>query len=215
MASFVGANSAYVTKFYDQTGNGEHAEQATNAAQPRIVNAGSYDGKLIFDGSDDFLKITSLTNAGTACGLYLKMRRTFDAIGIIFETSSTVNTNPGALVFRDDTATTYRVATNNATTSADLRINDFTTSLNPIKQCSILLDRTLTGTSEIKMWTAGASLTPTAGTATEQTGSFVTYDAYIGSRAGTSFFQDFDLFTLVFYNTDSSSARASIETVIA
>lgn len=40
---FVGANSAFVTTWYDQSGNGRHALQAINGSQPRLVNAGVVD----------------------------------------------------------------------------------------------------------------------------------------------------------------------------
>jgi hypothetical protein len=40
---FIGANSGYVTTWYDQSGNARNATQATNANQPRIVNAGFID----------------------------------------------------------------------------------------------------------------------------------------------------------------------------
>ena len=41
LLAFVGAgNSGFVTTWYDQSGNGRHATNATAASQPRIVNAG-------------------------------------------------------------------------------------------------------------------------------------------------------------------------------
>ena len=40
MKAFVGANSAFVTIWYDQSGNARNATQATTANQPRIMNAG-------------------------------------------------------------------------------------------------------------------------------------------------------------------------------
>ncbi len=43
LKTFVGANSAFVTIWYDQSGNAYDAAQATAAAQPRIVNAGVVD----------------------------------------------------------------------------------------------------------------------------------------------------------------------------
>jgi len=66
LTSFVGANSGFVTTWYDQSGTGRHATQATAASQPRIVNAGDVDtlgGKpsLIFDGTNDFMSFADLT----------------------------------------------------------------------------------------------------------------------------------------------------------
>jgi len=55
-----GANSGFVETWYDQSGNSRHITQATQAAQPRIVNAGTIDTQnsvptLVFDGIDDVL----------------------------------------------------------------------------------------------------------------------------------------------------------------
>jgi len=64
LKTFVGSNSAFVTTWYDQSANGYHATQTTNASQPRIMNAGVIDQKnnrpsLNFDGVDDFLQNNS------------------------------------------------------------------------------------------------------------------------------------------------------------
>jgi hypothetical protein len=51
-------NDGFVTTWYDQSGNGNHATQSTAASQPKIVSAGSLvtrGGKasIQFDGTDD------------------------------------------------------------------------------------------------------------------------------------------------------------------
>lgn len=43
LTTFVGAGSGFVSKWYDQSGNGFDAVQATAAQQPRIVNAGTVE----------------------------------------------------------------------------------------------------------------------------------------------------------------------------
>lgn len=43
LTTFVGANSAYVVTWYDQTGNGVNITQASSSLQPRLVNAGSIE----------------------------------------------------------------------------------------------------------------------------------------------------------------------------
>jgi hypothetical protein len=43
LAAFVGTGSAYVTTWYDQSGNSNPAAQITPAMQPRLVNAGTVD----------------------------------------------------------------------------------------------------------------------------------------------------------------------------
>lgn len=57
---YTSTGNAFVTTWYDQSGNGRNVTQATSANQPRIVNAGSFDtlsGKpsIYFDGSNDCL----------------------------------------------------------------------------------------------------------------------------------------------------------------
>ena len=59
LLTFVGANSAFVTTMYDQSGNSVTASNANAAGQPRIVNTGTLDainGKatMNFDGGDWF-----------------------------------------------------------------------------------------------------------------------------------------------------------------
>lgn len=74
ISSFVGANSAYITKWYDQTGNSYDAVQATQGEQPRIVNAGTIEtlsskNVIRFTGSN-FLAVTGLPiNSATATGV--------------------------------------------------------------------------------------------------------------------------------------------------
>jgi hypothetical protein len=45
LGTWIGANSGTVAIWYDQSGNGRNAVQATNARQPRLINAGSIDLK--------------------------------------------------------------------------------------------------------------------------------------------------------------------------
>ena len=50
----------FVETWYDQSGNGRDAVQATASKQPKIVNAGSLiSNGLDFDGSDDLLELPS------------------------------------------------------------------------------------------------------------------------------------------------------------
>ena len=61
-----GGLDAYVTTWYDQSGNGNDAEQTTAASQPQIVSSGSViteNGKpaLDFDGSDDYFISTAFS----------------------------------------------------------------------------------------------------------------------------------------------------------
>ena len=66
LLAFAGVNSAFVTTWYDQSGNGRHATQTTTAAQPRIVNAGVIDTTgglpaVVFNGSQWIITPTILS----------------------------------------------------------------------------------------------------------------------------------------------------------
>lgn len=66
LTTWVGANNGFVVTWYDQSGNGNDAAQATAANQPKIVDAGSLiteNGKpcLSFDGSNTNLANTSFS----------------------------------------------------------------------------------------------------------------------------------------------------------
>jgi hypothetical protein len=70
LTAFVGANSGFVTTWYDQSGNGRNATQTTSLNQPRIVNSGTVDKvnnkvSLTFDGSNDHLIADSLASTVT------------------------------------------------------------------------------------------------------------------------------------------------------
>ena len=53
-------NDGFVSQWYDQSGNGNHATQGTDASQPKIVDGGSLvSGGLEFDGVDDGLFTSS------------------------------------------------------------------------------------------------------------------------------------------------------------
>lgn len=71
LLAFVGAGSGYVSIFYDQSGGGNHLENATAGQQPRIVNAGTYDAFVVFDGVDDILTCINNNNTPAAVTIYV------------------------------------------------------------------------------------------------------------------------------------------------
>ena len=58
VTEFSGIADGFVSTWYDQSGEGNNATQATTTAQPKIVSAGSLVvGGLDFDGTDDVMDI--------------------------------------------------------------------------------------------------------------------------------------------------------------
>lgn len=62
LASWLGEANGYITTWYDQSGNANHATQATAAAQPLFVAS----GHLVFDGSDDYLATDVTVNRNSS-----------------------------------------------------------------------------------------------------------------------------------------------------
>lgn len=64
LISFVGSGSGFITRLYDQSGNGNNATQGTTTRQPAIITSGvlnTIGGKpaMKSDGSDDRLALTT------------------------------------------------------------------------------------------------------------------------------------------------------------
>ncbi len=65
LLSFTGAGNGFVSTWYDQSGNGNDATQATTTSQPKIVNAGALvTGGLDFDGVNNYLDAIGASSAG-------------------------------------------------------------------------------------------------------------------------------------------------------
>jgi len=88
ITSFCGTANGYVSQWWDQSTNGNHASQGTQASQPQIYNGTAViteNGKpaLEFDGSDDGLTLSSLTY-GNALSIISVYNQTDDLRGRIW-----------------------------------------------------------------------------------------------------------------------------------
>lgn len=74
--AFVGTGSGYFATWYDQSGNGRHATQATTANQPRIIDAGKIElgpgGKpaALWDGVSDRMAIGNALDCARNVGAF-------------------------------------------------------------------------------------------------------------------------------------------------
>ena len=116
ITSFVGANSAFVTKWWDQSGNGNHLIQSTPANQPRIVNAGvietAINGKtsMVFDGVNDFFDFTSaLTSAAAITEAWV-----FERVLGNLRSYAVGGTTAAYTWYQNDNRTYFRPGTNTA-----------------------------------------------------------------------------------------------------
>lgn len=94
---YTNTNNGHVTTWYDQSGNANHATQATVASQPKIVDAGTLvteNGKpaIDFDGVNDFLEGSSnIVDSGSPRSIFTAAKRKSNkAIAIVFRKSNLV-----------------------------------------------------------------------------------------------------------------------------
>lgn len=213
LASFVGSDSAYITTFYDQTGSGYHLTQATASKQPRIVNAGAYDGIAIFDGTDDGMVISSLALSQPQMGFYYDGTIPATA-GVSIVAEASANWNSNTYCFNINSQSSDYQAGMNSGVAATQRAHTFTSAswgMSSRRILSVLFDRSATGTAEIVVYTGGGLRNPSATINNEMSGSFATHDVYVGARAASSFYAAITVFSLVFYDADTASLRATIE----
>jgi len=93
LVDFVGSgNDGFVDTWYDQSGNGNDAEQATAANQPKIVSSGSLvpDDGIDFDGGD-FLVASSVSGLNSPFSIFSTSVR--DATGYIGSFSKSTASN--------------------------------------------------------------------------------------------------------------------------
>jgi hypothetical protein len=108
LLNFAGANSVFITTFYDQNGNAINATQATAANQPRIVNSGVLEQdsnkkpQIYFDGINYFMNITN--NFGANASITLNAVTTPDN-----------NTNNKTLLGSDTNGYQFRIGRTAAT----------------------------------------------------------------------------------------------------
>ena len=180
----------FVETWYDQSGNGNDAVQATAGSQPKIVNAGSLlaDG-LTFDGSDDSMATTSAINS-TNIAIACVSKSANNATAGIFSMLDGFNDGHEALYLAGE----IRIATN----SSDLDVSITTTNQN-------LYFANYDGSTQSLSSNGGTPSTKS----TSQTIS-VSALAQIGSRRGGSFLNG-SIEELIVYTSDQSSNRTALE----
>jgi hypothetical protein len=158
LKTFVGANSGFVTTWYDQSGNARNATQTTAANQPRVVNAGTVQRQgnrptVFFDGSNDYFDITAfLTNQNISL-YYVQKRRTSSVTGVYLGGNSSSGGGPLFVHFFDNniyfqyprTSFWYYKSSSNNTSAFNL-LEGYT---NGVTQNIYLNNNTLSLSSEI------------------------------------------------------------------
>lgn len=97
LLSFCGSASGYISIIYDQSGNGNSYVPPSSSTQPQIVNAGTFNAHMIFDGVNDTM--VCVNNHGTPSGisLYSKLKLLSTATGQIILISDAGNVAAGTV----------------------------------------------------------------------------------------------------------------------
>jgi len=196
IATFVGSgNNGYVSKWYDQSGNGNDAEQSTNGSQPQIYNGSAViteNGKpaLDFDGSDDFFNYTTTSTLEDV----FVVQTTSDTAAVLFSSSTTGSRwhwiaqdgNSGA-----DTSDWRQAVGDYGYKNGSLVATQGTTTRDQLH--AALAD----GNQNLTSW---------------EECTFATADSYyLGKYYSAGFEYDGQLQEVILYSTDQSSNRSGIE----
>jgi hypothetical protein len=202
LATFVGANDAFITTWYDQSGGGHHLAQATAGAQPRIVDGGVLDAGVVFDGTSDIL-VSPNTGTPNAFTVYLKGSAP-TTTQIFLEQSANYNSNTGAILYYESSKTSVGLS---QTTSANVARSDFDTG--PSGQVlTARFDRlAFGGANKAALFSDGTLLTRSSnGDGGPVSGNFDAAPWYVGARSGLVAPSALTLETLVIYETAQSDA---------
>jgi hypothetical protein len=207
----------FVETWYDQSGNGNDATQATAANQPKIVNAGTLLNELDFDGTNYFLSSSNI-------GAY----QSSDGIGFFCAYSkhsastsdSFTSTNPQYLLQLRKTNlsnTTFaaRVLGGklNIIRANEAGNNFLTTISNAHTIGTNLVLSSVTGTQGVDLFENGSELA----LSTDDSG--VSFDSsstnlIIGSQDEGTRFIDGNIKELILYTSDQTANRVALETNI-
>lgn len=127
LLAFVGGSNAFVTTWYDQSGNGRHATQTTAANQPKIVASGvviTEGGRplISFDGLTQFLNLPvsgAPTQNSSLIGVFQTTSAAVTSAGFINIVGVVINDPTIRVGVGTGSVTTYRAYWNGAYVSID------------------------------------------------------------------------------------------------
>jgi hypothetical protein len=212
LASFVGANSAYVVTWYGQTGS-YNFTNATAAQQPRIVNAGVYEASLGWNGSN--LLSTGTVALGTPrVWVFADWAQATSASSkIMLELSADYTAGSDRFILYENSAQGGMIC------SMGLALNNrakYFADIDGMALWSFVLDRSIATSDEIAAYVNGnVPISGTiSGSTVDQSGTFGNHALHLGARSGVAVASTMRARSVVLYSSDVSSIRTSIEALI-
>lgn len=221
LLTWSGADSVFITKIYDQSGNGDDWIQATAGKQPRFVNAGTPDGFVRFDASDDSMESTS--NAGAVAvyhGALVGSLRGGAANRVVLEkgTGITGNSDNNVQLGTNISAPVVRVLISQGL--ANYIGSQYANTYLPTSATTVWCQWSYPTASPYRenLYVDGASITRAGSESAGTVGTGTTGTAnkwFLGARNNSLFFSDLDWYADAFYEgTVSDVEKASISAIL-
>lgn len=223
LATFAGSESVAVVKLYDQSGAANDFGQSAGTKQPRIVNAGVYDGFIRFDGTDDGFQ--SVNDSGTPAAFSVAWKvnsRTNTVTKVFYEHSENAGAvgNNSVLCYIGDPGPGARMIELVTQGTTGDYANYWTQFPNGNVHMGVY-DRTVgTQAGDSTLYIAGAltaRISGSTGGSGVGTGTTFTAERWnVGSRNNAgSLPSAIDLFAMAIYEANKSSDAAGIATALA
>lgn len=210
LSTWIGGDNGYIVTWYDQSGNGNDVTQATAGAQPILIDNGfilGSNGKaaISFDGTDDFLKYSSLAFATGLLSVFSvqRLNQTGSTKGSVMDSTNVVSFGSANGFRLDHLSGSFRYGTNRSFTSfansttAQILNTGIKTSTHRTVYIDSVQKATASKTGDVDF----TSVTQ------HKLGA-------IGSNTTEQNFLDGFLSEIIVYNSDETSNRTGIETNI-
>jgi hypothetical protein len=202
-----GTDTCVVSEYLNQEGTSARKFTATGTTRPRIVNSGVYDGKLVFDGTNDAM--VGGANSGTPTAFTIFIRGLLRTTGtqIILEHSTNFNSSDSAVAYYDSGS--LSVGNHKTAGAGGYYRSDFAGVYpnNNVQAWRLDRDVVLGGAAGAACFVNGALQTRTAnGDVNTMGGNYAADIWYLAARAGTSLPSPLDLHTILIYESALSDA---------
>lgn len=219
LATHLGSNNGTARTWYNQQGtSGRDLDQSTTTEQPACATAGVFDGKIAFDGTDDWMPTGASSGTPAAFTVFVRGRlRSTAGTPIILEHSSNYNSNDSAIAYYASGA--MSVGVHGSGGGGGYARSDFTSDYpNDNVQCWRFDRSQVTGGDMAKLFIGGAAETRDASgdSGTLPSGNFGAHPWFLGARSGATAPAALDVHTLLIYEAALSDADiAAISSILA